>query len=99
MRWLPTHTTIVFARYIMLELARRTAKDPKTLGVLFHAGCNELRQTSFTETIMWLLNSLQQLIKSFGDKISAPVAETRGEFIAQIPDLVRRPLLLPAYML
>jgi hypothetical protein len=40
------HTTIVFARYIMLELARRSAKDPRTLGTLFHAGCDELRQAS-----------------------------------------------------
>lgn len=96
---LVAHTTIVFARYIMLELARRTAKDPRTLGTLFHAGCDELRQASFTEAIAMLLNALQQLVKSFGDKISAPVAAALGEFIAQIPGLIRRPLLIPAYIL
>lgn len=48
---LVAHTTIVFARYIMLELARRSGKDPKTLGTLFHAGCGELRQASFPEAI------------------------------------------------
>ncbi len=93
---LVAHTTIVFARYIMLELARRSTNDPRTLGTLFHAGCDELRQASFTEAITLLLNSLQQLIKSFGDKIAAPVAEALGEFMTQIPGRLRRPMLLPA---
>ena len=93
---LVAHTTIVFARYIMLELARRSAKDPRTLGTLFHAGCDELRQASFTEAVTLLLNSLQQLIKSFADEIAAPVAKALEEFMAQIPRLFRRPMLLPA---
>lgn len=90
------HTTIVFARYIMLELARRSTKDPRTLGTLFHAGCDELRQASFTEAVTLLLNTLQQLIRGFGDKIAAPVAEALAEFMTQIPGLLRRPMLLPA---
>ena len=93
---LVAHTTIVFARYIMLELARRSAKDPRTLGTLFHAGCDELRQVSFVEAVALLLASLQQLIKGFGDKIAAPVAEALEEFMAQIPGLFCRPMLLPA---
>lgn len=93
---LVAHTTIVFARYIMLELARRSAKDPRTLGTLFHAGCDELRQVSFTEAVTLLLNSLRQLIKGFGDKIAEPVAVALGDFMAQIPGLLRRPMLLPA---
>lgn len=93
---LVAHTTIVFTRYIMLELSRRSTTDPRTLGTLFHAGCDELRQTSFTEAVTLLLNSLQQLIKGFGDKIAAPIAEVLEEFMAQIPSLLRRPMLLPA---
>jgi hypothetical protein len=93
---LVAHTTIVFARYIMLELARRSTSDPRTLGTLFHAGCDELRQVSFTEAVTLLLNTLQQLVKSFGNKIAAPVAEALAAFMAQIPGLLRRPMLLPA---
>lgn len=96
---LVAHTTIVFARYIMLELARRSEKDPRTLGTLFHAGCDELRQASFMEAITLLLSSLQQLVKSFSDEITAPVAQALGEFMAQIPGLLRRPMLLPACIL
>lgn len=90
------HTTIVFARYIMLELARRSTKDPRTLGILFHAGCDELRQASFLEAVTLLLTSLRQLIKGFGDEISAPVAQALEMFIDQIPGIFRRPMLLPA---
>ena len=93
---LVAHTTIVFTRYIMLELARRSAKDPRTLGTLFYAGCDELRQVSFAEAVTLLLASLQQLIKSFGDKIAAPIAKALDEFMAHIPGLLRRPMLLPA---
>mgnify|MGYP005841108933 CR=1 FL=1 len=93
---LVAHTTIVFARYIMLELARRSTKDPRTLGNLFHAGCDELRQASFVEAVTLLLTSLQQVIKGFGDKIAAPIAQALDAFITQIPGLLRRPMLLPA---
>ena len=93
---LVAHTTIVFARYMMLELAKRSAKDPRTLGTLFHAGSDELRQASFTEAIALLLSSLQQLIKGFGDKISAPIAQALDAFMAEMPSILRRPMLLPA---
>lgn len=93
---LVAHTTIVFARYIMLELARRSAKDPRTLGTLFHAGCDELRQASFAEALALLLNAFRSLVKRFSDEIAAPVAAALEEFIAQIPAIIRRPMLLPA---
>ena len=93
---LVAHTAIVFARYIMLELSRRSEKDPRTLGTLFHAGCDELRQASFVEAVTLLLDSLRQLIKRLGDEISAPVAAALEEFMAQIPAIFRRPMLLPA---
>ena len=38
---LAAHSTVVCCRYIMLELARRTANDPRTLGTLFHTVCDE----------------------------------------------------------
>jgi len=90
------HTTLVFARYIMLELARRSEKGPRTLGTLFHIGCDELRQASFAEAVVLLLNSLQPLIKRFSDKIAAPVAAALMEFMTQILALFRRLMLLTA---
>ncbi|OEU72005.1 MAG: transposase [Desulfuromonadales bacterium C00003093] len=93
---LVAHTTIVFARYIMLELARRTNNDPRTLGTLFHAGCDELRQVSFAEAFVLLMSHLQQLIKDFASHTTTPIIGMLEAFVAQIPALLRRPMLLPA---
>lgn len=49
--------TLVFARYVILELARRSTKEPRTLDTLFHGRCDELRQTGFAEALALLLNS------------------------------------------
>jgi hypothetical protein len=93
---LVAHTTIVFVRYIMLELARRTSNDPRTLGTLFHAGCDELRQVSFAEALTLLLNHLEQVLKAFAEFTTAPLKAMLEAFMAQIPALLRRPMLLPA---
>ena len=63
---------IVFIRYIMLELARRTSNGPRTLGTLFHAGCDELRQVSFTEALRLRLNHLEQEMKALAEITTAP---------------------------
>jgi hypothetical protein len=41
---LVAHATLVCCRYIMLELVRRENANPRTLGNLFHAVCDELRR-------------------------------------------------------
>jgi hypothetical protein len=94
---LVAHTTIVFARYTMLALARRMNEDPRTLGTLFHANCDELRQAGFGEALMLLLGQFEQLVKDFAEASSAePIRAMLKVFMAQIPALLRRPLLLPA---
>jgi len=91
---LVAHTTIVFARYVMLELARRTTNDPRTLGTLFHARCDELRQTSFAEAIALLMNLLLQRLKDFADNITTPILGALKEFMRQIPGIFQRSMLL-----
>jgi len=57
---LVAHTAVVCCRYIMLALAKRTNKDPRTLGTLFHACCEELRQATFAEALALVLMFLEQ---------------------------------------
>jgi len=91
---LVAHTTIVFARYIMLELARRTTKDPRTLGTLFHAECDELKQASFSEALGLLMTLLLQKLKSFAEDVSAPILGVLQEFMEQLPGIFRRSMLI-----
>ncbi|MEI8355000.1 MAG: hypothetical protein WCG31_02700 [Deltaproteobacteria bacterium] len=80
----------------MLALARRINKDPRTLGTLFHPGCDELRQASFNEAIQQKLTLLQNLARDFLGLTSAQIENLLQKFIAEVTPLSRRHLLLPA---
>jgi hypothetical protein len=58
------HTTLVMLRYIFLSLEQRRHDDPRTLGLLFHACCEELRDLDFLAALKLVidlaLQSLQQ---------------------------------------
>ena len=92
---LVAHTTIVFCRYIMLALVRRMNKDPRTLGTLFHAGCDELRQATFAEALQQMLAILQDLAREFLGLTVAQIDCLLQKFINEITPLFRRYLLLP----
>jgi hypothetical protein len=94
---LVAHTTIVFCRYIMLAVAQRNTKDPRTLGALFHARCDEFRQASFAEALRMLLALFQQGLKEFAGAASKQIRELLETFIAGLPALMRRTLLIPTY--
>jgi hypothetical protein len=45
------HTTIVFARYILLATTARDEQDPRTIGALFFDCCDELADIRFIDAI------------------------------------------------
>ena len=94
---LVAHTTIVFTRYIMLAVSQRMTKDPRTLGILFHAGCDELRQVSFAEALTMLLEIFQQILKEIPRSIAGPIHALLDLFVAGIPAMIQRMLLIPAW--
>lgn len=94
---LVAHTTIVFTRYIMLAVSQRMTKDPRTLGILFHAGCDELRQVSFAEALTMLLEIFQQILKEIPLSIAGPIQALLDLFVAGIPAMMQRMLLIPAW--
>lgn len=53
---------LVCCRCIMLELIKRANTDPRTLGNLFHAVSDELKQISFTEALALLLKLLEEIL-------------------------------------
>ena len=44
---------------LRLAVAKRTNKDPRTLGTLFHACCEELQQATFAEALALVLMFLE----------------------------------------
>jgi hypothetical protein len=90
------HATLVCCRYLMLEIGKRTTADPRTLGTLFHATCDEMRQTSFTEALAILLKLLEQMLKEVVGFSKEQVEHLVQQFIEQLPSVFRGRLLLLA---
>jgi hypothetical protein len=86
--------TLVCCRYIMLELVRRTSADPRTLGTLFHAVCDEMRQISFTEALEQLLRLLGETLGSIIGLCKEQVQQLIERFIETLPRAFRERLLL-----
>jgi hypothetical protein len=93
------HATVVCCRYIMLELARRTTNDPRTLGTLFYAVCDELRQISFTEALALLLQELVETLNNIAGMCIEQIQLLIKRFVDALPRVFRERLLLlaPAY--
>jgi len=88
------HATLVCCRYIMLELVKRTNADPRTLGNLFHAVCDELRQISFTEAIALLLTLLEETLNGVVGLCQGQVQQLIERFIETLTRDFRERLLL-----
>ncbi len=93
---LVAHATLVCCRYIMLELIKRTNADPRTLGNLFHAVCDELRQISFTEALALLLKLLEETLHSVIGLCKEQVQRLIERFVETLPRALRTQLLLLA---
>jgi len=93
---LVAHTTVVLCRYIILELARRTNADPRTLGNLFHATCDELRQTTFVEALALLLKLLEQSLHKIAGFTKELMLQLVEQFVAELPLPFKARMLLSA---
>jgi len=93
---LVAQATLVCCRYIMLELVKRTNADPRTLGCLFHAVSDELRQISFTEALALLLTLLEETLNCVVGLCKEQVQQLIERFIETLPRVFRERLLLLA---
>jgi hypothetical protein len=90
------HATLVCCRYLILEIGKRTMADPRTLGTLFHATCDEMRQSSFTEALAILLKLLEQALERVVGFSKDQIECFVQQFIGQLPPVFRGRLLLLA---
>ena len=90
---LVAHTTVVGCRYIMLELARRKNQDPRTLGTLFYACCEELRQATFAEALAAILMLLEQALGNPAEITRKLIHALIDLFLEELPPFYRTRLL------
>lgn len=90
------HATLVCCRYLILEIGKRTTADPRTLGTLFHATCDEIRQTSFAEALVLLLKLLEQMLKAVVGFSKEQVEHLVQQFVEKLSPVFRGRLLFTA---
>jgi hypothetical protein len=93
---LVAHATLVCCRYIMLELVKREHGDPRTLGTLFHAVCDEMKRIGFTEALALLLTLLDETLNSIIGLCKEQVKRLIQQFIEALPRPFRESMLLLA---
>ena len=60
------HTSIVFMRYMFLAYQNRICKDHRTIGELFYACCDEIKDISFIQALTRLLTLAVAQIQKMG---------------------------------
>ena len=93
---LVAHATLVCCRYIMLELAKREHADPRTLGSLFHAICDEMKQIGYTEALTLLLKLLEETLNNVIGLCKEQVQRLIECFVETLPTAFRERLVLLA---
>ena len=82
----------------MLALARRMNNDPRTLGSLFHASCDELKQAGFAEALALLLTLLEQALATIVGISKELIRSLVERFLEELPPIYKSRLLLPGHI-
>lgn len=86
------HTTVVFARYIMLATAARNEQDPRTLGALFFDCCDELDDIRFIDAIRLLMSLLRSALQATDLTDQSVIDMIIEQFITRLPSPIKERL-------
>ena len=90
---LVSHTTVVFARYIMLSWQHRRSTDERSLGSLFFAMCDEVATKDWTEALQQLIRLLDDITQKTSGAVGKFIKKQLVDWFAALPCYIR--LLLP----
>lgn len=90
---LVAHTSIVFARYIMLAVSSREEKDPKTIGQLFYLCCDEMEDIRFAHAFMLLIDVLKSTLLKEPVLSEGKVQSIIDELFDSLPQFLKKTFL------
>ncbi|MEW6289268.1 MAG: transposase [Thermodesulfobacteriota bacterium] len=64
---LVAHTSLVFSRYKFLALEQRFHDDPRSIGSLYHACCNEIRDLTLIDALQRILALALDAVRQSGE--------------------------------
>ena len=84
-----SHTTIVFARYIVLSWQNRCNTDQRTLGGLFYELCDEVNELDWVIALQQLIEFLQDAIKQTNAKMKKLIESQLQQWIEGLPSYIK----------
>ncbi|MBE1555342.1 hypothetical protein H4683_002447 [Filibacter limicola] len=84
-----SHTTIVFARYIVLSWQNRCNTDQRTLGGLFYELCDEVNELDWVIALQQLIGFLQDGIKLTNKKMKKLIESQLQQWIEGLPSYIK----------
>jgi hypothetical protein len=84
-----SHTTIVFARYIILSWQHRCSNDHRTLGGLFYELCDEVSQLDWAIALQKLLDLIEDVAEQTGKKIKQLIKQQLQQWFAGLPSYIK----------
>jgi hypothetical protein len=84
-----SHTTIVFARYIMLSWQHRQQGDARTLGGLFLTMCDELAELDWVVALTQLLEILNDVAENANQRIARFIKCQLSHWMATLPNYIK----------
>lgn len=71
---LVAHTTLVFTRYMFLALQQRFHDDPRSIGSLFYACCDEIQDLTLLEALHRILTLAMETVRKSGEFAEAVIS-------------------------
>ncbi|HCX48222.1 MAG TPA: IS4 family transposase [Bacillus sp. (in: Bacteria)] len=84
-----SHTTIVFARFIVLSWQNRCNTDQRTIGGLFYELCDEVNELDWAVALQQLIELLQDALKQTNKKIKKLIQSQLEQWISGLPSYIK----------
>ena len=84
-----SHTTLVFARYIVLSWQNRCNTDQRTLGGLFYELCDEVSELDWAVALQQLIELLEDTLKKTNKKIQKLIKSQLHQWINGLPNYIK----------
>lgn len=84
-----SHTTIVFARFIVLAWQNRCHTDQRTLGGLFYELCDEVNELDWAVALRHLIELLQDALKQTNKRIKKLIQSQLEQWFSGLPNYIK----------
>ena len=84
-----SHTTIVFARYIVLSWQNRCNTDQRTLGGLFCELCDEVNELDWAVALQQLIELIQDALKQTSKAVTKLIQSQLQQWISGLPSYIK----------